>query len=613
MKTSNYIANFLAEKGVKHIFTISGAGNVHLLDAIADNPKLKYICPHHEQAGIMSAIAYGRISGRMGVMITTSGGGASNAITGVLDAWADSMPVVVISGQEKTDFAREDNPLRMWGVQGFNVTKVVGSICKYSALVRDPKTIRYHLEKAFYLAKSGRPGPVWIDIPIDIQSSQIDPDKLEPFTLEQETKPDIKEQINKIIALTKRSKRPVLHLGHGIRLSGGVDLIPSLMKKLPFPVLTAWNGADMIPTQHPLHYGREGNYGQRCANFVVQNCDLLIAIGTRLTLPMIGYDFSQFARTATKVIVDIDPAELAKFGDRSDTITVCADAKYFMEELLKAAPEPGCDKPKGWIEQCDKWRDKYPLFDRTIHRSRKGFVNSYLFNDKLSDCLGDDEIVVTDMGTALTSTHQCIRLKEKQRIITSTGLGEMGYGLPGAIGACFAHDKKRVILITGDGSMMMNLQELQTIAHHKLPIKIFIYINDGYLTIKTTQLGLFGKKFTASGKGSGVTCPDFSRLGKAFGFKTFRIKEEKNIGNAIKKAIKTSGPVICEVIADPLQPLVPKLSFRVLPDGKMVSPPLEDLYPFLTREQLKNEMLIGLSDESLAIKDIKGGKHVNKK
>jgi len=519
----------------------------------------------------------------------------------------------VISGQEKSEFTKDESPLRMWGVQGFNITKVVSPICKYAARVDDPKKIRSTLEEAFFRAKSGRPGPVWVDIPIDIQAAQINPEKLEPFVPQPEPSSDIKRQIDDIVSLIKRSKRPVIHLGHGIRLAGGADLIPELMKALPFPVLTAWNGADLIATDHPRHFGREGNYGQRCANFVVQNCDLLIAIGTRLTLPMIGYDYSEFARAATKIIVDIDPAELDKFGDRKDTITVLADAKYFIGELLKALPGLSIKEPGAWLKQCNKWRDEFPYVDSSIHRSRKGFVNSYLFIDKLSDNLSKDDVLVTDMGTALTATHQSIRLKEGQRMVTSTGLGEMGYGMPGAIGACFAKNKKRVVLVTGDGSMMMNLQELQTIAHHKLPIKIFIYINDGYLTIKTTQLGIFGKKFTASGKASGVTCPDFIKVGKAFGFKTFRIKEDKDSEGTIRKVLKAKGPVICEVVADPIQPLVPKLTFSVLPDGKMVSPPLEDLYPFLSREKLKEEMLIPLSEKSLAIKDIKGGNRVNKK
>ncbi len=603
MKVSDYIAQFLAEKGVKLVFTISGAGDVHLLNSVADNENLTYICPHHEQAAVMASLAYNRISGGISAVIVTMGGGASNAITGVLSGWADSVPCIVISGQEKSQFIREQNHLRMWGVQGFDVAKTVANITKYSALIMDVSSIRFDLEKAFHLALSGRPGPVWLDIPLDIQSAQIDPEKLERYIPETPVPYQDDENIRMLLELIKKSSRPVFILGNGIRLSGGVNLIPELLDKFPFPALTAWNGLDMFPASHPLYFGHEGNYGQRCANFITQNCDLLIAIGTRLAIPQIGYDIKEFAREAKKVVVEIDPLELSKFKSDQSFIPVLSDAGPFMEKLLRLSAETDVEKPTNWLERCFQWRKDYPPVDHKIHKEIDGCINSYDFIAELSGQIAEDDVIVTDMGTALTCTHQAITLNKKQRLITSTGLGEMGYGMPGAIGASFATEKKRVILISGDGSMMMNLQEMQTIIHHKLPIKLFVFINDAYLTIKNTQMGLFGKKFAGSDNASGVSCPDYIKLGNAFGFKTFQLKESSQIATVIQDVINTEGPVLCEVYIHPLQPHLPKLSFSMNPDGSLVSPPIEDLFPFLTREQLQKEMIIGLHEKSKKIID----------
>ena len=603
MKVSDYIAQFISEKGVKHIFTISGAGNVHLLNSVADHDKLNYICPHHEQAGVMASLAYNRISGGLSAVMVTMGGGAANAITGVLSGWADSIPCIVISGQEKTQYVREQNNLRMWGVQGFDIVKTVSKMTKYAVLVMEPETIRFHLEKAFHLAVSGRPGPVWLDIPIDVQAAQIDPDKLKGFTPEICMDDHNEENITLLLNLIIKSSRPVFILGNGIRLSGGVDLIPELLEKFSFPALTAWNGLDMFPASHPLYFGHEGNYGQRSANFITQNCDLLIAIGTRLAIPQIGYDIKEFAREAKKVIIEIDPSELSKFRYDDSFIPVQSDAKSFIKNLLSQSQDIKINKPLPWIERCGKWKADYPLVDHNIHKEVDGYINSYDFIEELSKHIVDDEIIVTDMGTALTSTHQAIQLNKKQRLVTTTGLGEMGYGMPGAIGASLASGKKRVILITGDGSMMINLQEMQTIIHQGLPVKMFIFINDAYLTIKHTQMGLFGKKFTGSDYNSGVSCPDFIKLGHAFGFKTFQLKKSEMMKDVIQEAIQTEGPVLCEVYIHPLQPNIPKLSFSLNPDGSLVSPPIEDLFPFLPREQLKQEMIIGLHEKSKKIND----------
>jgi acetolactate synthase I/II/III large subunit len=601
VKTSDYIAQFLSQRKAKHIFAISGAGNVHLLNSIAHHPELIYVCPHHEQAGVMASLAYHRISGRPGIMITTSGAGASNAITGALDAWADSIPCVIISGQERSSYARADNPLRMWGVQGMNISAMVKGITKYSAIVNDPYSVRYHLEKAFHLSSSGRPGPVWLDIPADVQAAPIDPERMVSYLPETPPEPDVSQPVTQILDWLAQSQRPVFLIGHGVRLAGAADLVPALMQQFSVPFLTAWNGADLISTRHPRHYGHAGNYGQRCANFVVQNCDFLVTIGTRLAIPQIGYEFAEFARTARKVIVDIDPTELTKFGHPAETLLIQADARHFITTLLVAARGRKFAAPAAWLNQCNTWRERYPLVDPSMHVTKPGTVNSYDFIYRLSQQFAPNEIVVTDMGTALTCTHQAIVLDHQQRLVTSTGLGEMGFGLPGAIGACLASERQRIVFITGDGSIMLNLQEFQTVAHHRLPIKMFLYTNDGYLTIRHTEQSLFGPHFSATGAENGVSCPDFIRLAEVFGFSTFHISGSEDIEAVAQQVLETEGLVLCIVSMDPMQPLVPKLSFAQQADGTLVSPPIEDLYPFLSRDELREQMLVGLHPKSEAV------------
>lgn len=602
MKVSDYIVRLFVENNMKHIFSISGAGNVHLLNSIIDEPKLVSIHPHQEQSGVLASLAYRRICGRLGVMITTSGGAATNAITGALDAWADSIPVLIISGQEKSQFVHDHKDLRMWGVQGFDIAKTVSNITKYAVLITDPKRVKYEFQKAIYLAESGRPGPVWIDIPTDVQAAQINPDELEGYTPEKE-KPVVLpvENINKLL---QSSKRPVFVFGNGVRLGGASQLLPQLIDKLQVPFLTSWNGIDLMPSTHPLYYGREGTYGQRCANFVIQNADLVITIGTRMAIPQVGYELKEFAREAQKVVVDIDASELAKFaGDASFTL-VESDAKYFIETLLAHGQAPSKESIEAWKDTCSHWRKTYPYVeDAGMHKEQDGYLNSYSFIKALYPHFAPNEIIVTDMGTALTCTHQAIEVKDRQRVVTSTGLGEMGFGLPGAIGASLAADNQRVILINGDGSMMMNLQEMQTIIHHKLPVKLFVYINDGYLTIKHTQNNLFGHKFSGSGAASGVSCPDFSKIGAAFGFKIFKIKSLKDSPEVITQVLNEDGPVLCEVFIHPMQLLAPKTSFNINPDGTLVSPPLEDLSPFLPRDVFQKEMVIPAHPKSLQIKN----------
>ncbi|MBS1833470.1 MAG: thiamine pyrophosphate-binding protein, partial [Acidobacteria bacterium] len=606
MKLSDYVAQTLAAHNARHIFAISGAGSAHLLDSVAYHPDLSYVCPHHEQAGLMAAIAYTRVSGNLGVMMTTAGPGAANAIIGVLNAWADSIPCLILSGQEKSVHAHPSNPLRMWGVQGFNIVDTVKGFTKYAALVDRPETIRYHLEKALHLAFDGRPGPVWIDIPVDIQAAQIDPEALEGFTAPPAAaSASLATAVAQIRELLAQARRPVFWLGNGIRLANAQDLVAKLVEQFPAAYLTAWNGCDLLATDHPLHFGHAGVYGQRCANFVLQNCDLLIAIGTRLAIPQVGYEHSEFARAAKKVMVDIDPTEIAKLSNILD-LGVEADAGTFLRELLSPAGARNeiaelaqAVNHEDWIAKCSTWRDRYPLIEAAAHPIEPGYVNSYRFIDELSNHFADNETIVLDAGTACTCSFQALRLRQGQRVVYSTGLGEMGFGLPGAIGAALAKgDGERIILISGDGSIMMNLQEMQTAVHHKLPIKLFLFTNGAYLSIKHTQKAMFGR-YSGADPDSGVSCPDFGKVAAAFGFATTKIDSWEDTPQAIERVLNTPGPILCEVPMNPAQLLVPKLALAVTAEGKFVSPPLEDLSPLLPREPFREEMeLVGVHPKS---------------
>jgi acetolactate synthase-1/2/3 large subunit len=604
-KVSDYVADFLADRGIRHVFGIIGAGNVRIFEAIAARGYTEIICVHHEQAACMAMQVYYRLTGQITASLLTTGAGSTNSITGIVSAWADSIPCVVISGNEASKHARADNPLRMWGVQGYDSTEMVSKVCKHVSRLHDPKDIKQELEAAFHIAGSGRPGPCWLDIPMDFQGTSIETDLLPAHTCstELETQPETLQQaVAATLLQLKQAKRPVLWLGHGIRLAQGEALVKELVERLQVPALVSWAGIDMIDSDHPLVYGRAGVYGQRSANFILQNADLILTIGTRLAIPQIGYDLTELVRDGKIIYVDIDPKEFTKFGDRI-ALPICADAKLFIEALLAHVEVKSfTTEYPDWVAQCDYYRKKYPLVDTSKeHADTNGYINSYTFMERLNRHFKPDQVVVTDMGTALLSGHQVLKLKGGQRLMTSTGLGEMGYGLPGAIGASIARDKGEVMCLNCDGGMMMNLQELQTVVHHNLPIKLFIFNNDGYLMIKHTQKALFGKSSVGIDKASGVSCPDFSKLATAFGFPSYQIRTWKDFDEVLPKVQAHTGPIICEVFMDPQQPFLPKLSVVQLADGSLISPPLEDLFPFVAREELEKDMLVGIHPKSKQI------------
>ncbi len=608
IKVSDVIADFLQQKNIRYVFGIVGSGNSHIFDSIHRKGYTEIICVHHEQAACMAMQTYYRTSGIVSAALVTTGAGSTNAVTGVVSAWMDSIPGLIISGNENSKFTLKTNPLRIWGIQGFDSTEMVKKLTKYSARLFHPEKSLEILETAYYHATHGKPGPCWVDFPMNIQAAPIDRANLVLFKKPRArskmranssiiNNPD--EAANNVITALQSAKRPVIWLGHGIRLANAIELIEPLLNKLQCPGLVSWAGIDMVSSDHPLIFGRAGVYGQRAANFVLQNCDFLLAIGTRLAIPQIGYDLSEFARAAQIAVVDIDVNEVLKYGNKI-TLPILADAHEFLSAMLKIISQPSYSLPnyQSWLVQCNGFKQKYPIVS-TEHADKDGYINSYPFMQRLSDHLKPNQIIVTDMGTALLSGHQVLSIKKGQRLMTSTGLGEMGYGLPGAMGASFATNKGEVMCLNCDGGMMLNLQELQTVVHHQLPIKLIIFNNEGYVMIKHTQKALFNGRYTGTNKKSGVSCPDFGALAKAFGIKNFAIKSWPDFESVIPEVQALSGPVICEVFTHPEQPFLPKLSLAPQKDGSIISPPLEDLSPLLPRDELRANMIIGIHKKSL--------------
>jgi len=594
VKISDFIFSFIENLGVKDVFMVSGGGNMHLVNSVGANKRLNYVCNHHEQASAIAAEAYSRVSENIGVCLVTSGPGGTNTITGVLGAWLDSIPVLYISGQVKRDVMVKKNKLRELGVQEAPIVDIVKPITKYAVTVVNPQKIKYHLEKAVFLAKNNRPGPVWLDIPLDVQASMIKEKSLKGFNPKSKKylflNKDLRQQVSKVITLIKKAKRPIIFAGHGIGLSKTRDIFITTIEKLRIPVVTSMSATDTIKSNHDLFIGRPGVFGNRSGNFAVQNSDLLIVLGARLHLLNIGYDYKSFARKAKKVVVDIDPAELKKKTIKPD-LAINTNVKDFIIELNKQINKIKSTDFSEWRKQCLDWKKRYPVV-LPKYKTQKRYVNSYYFTEMLSDLLKEDEIIVTGVGTAKNGTIQSIKIKKRQHFYCNVGCAAMGYGLPAAIGACFANNKKRIVLIIGDGGIMMNLQELQTVSYNKLPIKIFLLNNKGYLTIKNTQNTFFNGNFVASTPKTGVSFPNFKKIAKAFNIRHETIKSHKKIQNKIRKALNCNGPVLCEINMSPNQSLRPKVCSRKRSDGTIISKPIEDMSPPLNRKEFFKNMII---------------------
>lgn len=586
IKVSDYIAKRLKEVyEIKHVFMISGGGAMHLNDSFGKY--IPYICNHHEQASAIAAEGYARINQKLAVVNVTTGPGGINCLNGVFGQWTDSVPVLYISGQVKYSTSMAsclEVPLRQLGDQETDIISLVKPITKYAAMVTDAKEIKYHLDKAIYEAITGRFGPVWLDIPMNIQSAMVDEAELVEFVAPEPVEYDLK--IDEVIEKLKSAKSPVIIAGHGVRLSGQEKTLLGLLRKLDIPVLKTFNGADVLPDLHPNYIGRLGTMGHRVGNFALQNADLILCLGTRNNIRQVSYNYENFAKKAYKIVVDIDSAELEKPTVVPD-LKIHADLAEFLPELLIRVPEI---KVPDWLKWCKNLKEKYS-FDKTPeYQQITDKINPYYFTHILTGVMQKDDILVTANGTASVTGFQSGQAKEKQRLLWNSGDASMGYDLPAAIGACIAAEGRNTICLAGDGSIMMNLQELQTILHHNLPIKIFVLNNDGYISIKQTQKNFFDGRMTACGEKSGVSVPDFVKIASAFGLKAAKIEKPDNLEEQIKKVLSMDDAVLCEVVLDTDYIFAPKLSARKLEDGTMVSPSLEDMFPFLSEEELKENM-----------------------
>ena len=600
-KLSDYIADFLARNEIKDIFTIVGGGAMHLNDSLGHHKNLKCTYYHHEQACSIAAESYARIHNKIAAVCVTTGPGGTNAITGVVGGYLDSIPMLIISGQVRYDTTVRSTGLnlRALGDQEFDICKAVNSMTKYCEMVIEPKKIRYCLEKALHIATNGRPGPCWLDIPLNVQSAYIETDELESYNYEEYDKflprPVEENTLDNVIDKIKEAKRPVLYAGNGIRISGGYEEFKKLIEKLNIPVVTAWNSIDQIEDENPLYVGRAGIMGDRAGNFAVQNSDLILSIGCRLSIRQVGYNWKTWAREAFTIVVDIDEEELKKPTVRIN-LPICADAKEFINKLNSKLEKP-IDRKEWWIDKCSNWKEKYPVVKKEHYKDVDGKANVYAFIKELSNSLNENQITVVGNGSACVVGSHAYTIKKGQRFIINSAIASMGYDLPAAIGACIADSSQDIICVTGDGSIQMNLQELQTIIHNKLPIKIFIINNDGYHSIRQTQNNFFGKPLVGIGNESkDLSFPDMSKLAVAYGFPYESTISNENLSDKIKKFLSKKGPAIFEVFVSTNQNFEPKCSSRRLEDGTMVSSPLEDLAPFLSREELKENMIIPMLD-----------------
>lgn len=596
MKLSDYVISELANRGVRHVFMVTGGGSMYLSDSIGREPRINFICNHHEQASAMAAECYARVTGRVGVVNVTAGPGGINALNGVFGAWTDSIPLLILSGQVKRETSmtlRGLTDLRQLGDQEVDIVRMVKGITKYSVLIDEPSAIRYHLEKALHLASSGRPGPCWLDIPIDVQAANIEPSNLQGYNPSEDAPAWNMAEIQRACAQTleriRRAKRPVILAGTGIRAGGALDLFEKVIRKLRIPVTTAWTH-DLIASDDELFCGRPGTIGQRAGNFTVQNADVLLVLGSRLNIRQVSYNWASFARDAFKIQVDVDAAELAKPTVRPD-LPVHGDIRVFLAELdrqMGGAWAPGNDHA-AWLAWCRGRVARYPAVQER-QRGSQPPINPYHFAERLFDGLRPDDVIVCGNAAACIVPYQAAKLRRGQRLISNSGSASMGYELPAAIGAAVAREGGRVICLAGDGSLQLNVQELQTVTHYGLPVKLVVLNNGGYLSIRQTQSNFFGRLVGESAH-SGVSFPDYVRVANAYGVPAMRL-EHLDCIEQLWKLLDAPGPSLCEVMLDPAQEFEPRLKSRQLPDGTIVSPALEDMYPFLEPDELESNLFV---------------------
>lgn len=608
-RLADYIADFLCAHGVTDVFSVVGGGAMHLNDALGHHPGLHVTYNHHEQACAMAAEAYARLDNRIAAVCVTTGPGGTNALTGVVGGWLDSIPMFILSGQVRYDttarYAMQFTgglPLRAVGDQEYDIVKSVTPMTKFAAMLEDPQQIRFLLEKAWHLATTGRPGPVWLDIPVNYQGMYIDTDSLpgyDPTAEDAALPPPVAEDtIRRVLDLVAKAKRPVFHAGYGIRLSGGYEAFRQAAEKLNIPIVTYWNAVDLVEDDHPLYCGRAGNMGDRPGNWAIQNADLILAVGTRISIRQVGYNWKTWARAAKVVMVDIDPAEMKKHTLHVD-LPIWADAKDFLEKLDVAAGVGPVFQGRDWLDTCRRWKREYPVVQPRQWEENGTTANVYAFVRYLSSRLPENSLTAVSNGACCVVGNQAYVIQKGSRMANNSAIASMGYGLPAAIGTCIGGGRRTTICLEGDGSIMMNLQELQTILTNRLPIKIFLINNQGYHSIRITQTNLFSDhcKVGVGPESGDLSFPEFSKLASAFGYPYFSAHSNAEMKAVVDAALAADGAVFCEIFTDTKQVWEPKSSTKRLADGTLVSPPLEDLAPFLPREELERNMFIPLVPE----------------
>ena len=590
IKVSDYIVKFLVEKNIRDIFLVSGGGIMHMVDSVGKNPDMRYYCNYHEQACAHSAEVYSRVTGKIGACLVTTGPGGVNALSGVASAWVDSIPMLVISGQVRSDLIADYSTIRQKGPQEGNVLEMAKPVTKYAITLLDPQKVRFELEKMLYMATDGRPGPVWLDIPLDISGTEVEEETLESFSMpiKKEESGVLEAQVKKFLEIAAESKRPLFLVGNGIHIAHAEDLLKEMLEKLPFPVVLPNCAKDLVAEDHPRYMGVFGTAGQRRANFAVQNADCVFFLASGINVTKAGFNYKGFAPKAKKVMVDIDEGQLYHQVIQPD-FGFQADIYDFLAELLRQIDQANLKFATSlkWLEACALWKKNYPIILDEFFNDKE-HVNSYVFVDKLSDLLTADDIVIAGNGIDEVSYWQAFKVKQNQRTMISGNWGPMGWDLPAAVGACIGGGR-RTICLSGDGSSQWNVQELLTIKHYRLPVKIFIFNNQGYTNIRMTQANFFGR-FVGADPSSGVSNPDFAHLAAAYGLAYSQIRTNDEIEAGIQAVLRTDGPTLCELNIAIEQGITPKASAFRREDGTLESRPLEDMAPFLPREEVWRNM-----------------------